>query len=732
MNEFIEQFLIECRELVAEATDDLLALEDAPQDRERLDGAFRAFHTLKGAAGIVEFQAMGRALHAAEDVLSDARGGTVPVTPALIGDALTCLDQVVQWLDETQGGGAFPGNADEQADAIVRRFAGDGLAATGPAPDTDPDWAEALLQRHEEVRTSALTALRYRPEPDAFFGSVDPLGLLESLPDLLALEMRPATPWPPLEALDPYACNLHFLALLAAPSERVAGYLDVPAETIELVSVGHAPDPAGEAGPAIADSLLEAQLQMLLAAGSEPFAGRIASAALVSANVLRQANRGAEAARLEALARQAPDPQPFIEALRTIIAGDAVVADPEPRRLETVTRSASEPARALRVEASRVDALVNLTGEMMVATNALGHLSALAQSGADPKLLSGLIAAQHAQFQRLVGELQRSVLNIRVLPLRHVFQRFPKLVRELVIALGKPARLVTEGDEVEADKAIVESLFEPLLHVLRNALDHGVEPAPARAAAGKPPSATIVLRARRDGDRVVVEVQDDGGGVDAARVREVALRRGLASGDALSAMSEREIFGLIFAPGFSTSAEVTSLSGRGVGLDAVRAAVERLNGRVEVESRRGEGSLVRFTLPFTVLMLRVMTVEAGGQMFGIPLEAVAETVRLPRERIAAIGGGRAFVLRDRTVPLIDLAATLGAGEAADQADEINVVVASAAGQLGGLQVERLGQPMDVMLKPLDGLLSGTPGVAGATLLGDGRVLLVLDLAELLQ
>jgi two-component system chemotaxis sensor kinase CheA len=301
----------------------------------------------------------------------------------------------------------------------------------------------------------------------------------------------------------------------------------------------------------------------------------------------------------------------------------------------------------------------------------------------------------------------------------------------MVVALDKPARLVTEGDGTEADKAIVENLFEPLLHVLRNALDHGVEPAEERVAAGKPPSATLTVRARRDGDHVVVEVQDDGRGLDLARIGETAVARGLLSAEALETMSATEIMGLIFAPGFSTAAEITSVSGRGVGMDAVRSAIERLGGRVTVESEAGAGALIRFILPFTVMMSRVMTVEAGGQLFGVPLEAVVETLRLPRERIVAVGAGRAFVLRDRTIPLINLGEALGKASAASRG-ETDIVVATTFGLPVGLEVERLGERMDVMLKPLEGLLAGTPGVAGATLLGDGRVLLVLDLQELLQ
>jgi two-component system chemotaxis sensor kinase CheA len=622
MDDFIEQFLIECRELVEQATDDLLALEERPEDRERLDSAFRAFHTLKGSAAIVEFDVMTAALHAAEEVLSALRSSGAAITPVLVGDCLACLDQVVQWLDEMEASGETPTGGQAAADAIIARFETGGVA---------PQASEALWAA--------------------------------SSPPVLPLE---------------------------------------------------------------AHNLIEAQLAFLADPTADQTEGRAASAARVAINVLHGLDRTDEAGELErAVAR---DPAALPGMLRSLLTG---AIEFEPAALAPARDAAEPAARGLRVDIERIDALVSLSGELGVARNALAHAADLAAAGADPKALAILLKDQHAVLGRLVDDLQHAVLNIRVLPLRHVFQRIPRLVREMVVALGKPARLITEGDATEADKAVVESLFEPLLHVMRNALDHGIETPEARAAAGKPPSATLRLSASREGDRVVVVVEDDGAGVNVERVRQVAAERGVASPDKLAAMNEQEVVDLIFAPGFSTAGEITNLSGRGVGMDAVRNAIERLGGRVTVESRAGHGTTVRFILPFTVMMTRVMTVEAGGQMFGVPMEAVVETARLELDSITAIGAARAFVLRDRTIPLIDLAPTLGRAEATKPRECLHVVVAAVGGQIGGLEVDRLGEPMEVMLKPLDGLLAGAPGVAGATLMGDGRVLIVLDLPSLL-
>jgi two-component system chemotaxis sensor kinase CheA len=621
MNEFVEQFVIEGRELVAQGNDDLLALEERPDDRERLDSAFRALHTLKGAAGIVDFDAMGRALHAAEDSLSAVRSGATSVTSPLIDLCLACLDQVGVWIDAMQASGDIPEGADAAADDLVRRFGA--------------------------------------------LGGVD------------------ATP--------------------RTPATAVAGLSDVSRQ------------------------LLEAQKLLLAEPSAEGAAGRLGSAGRVAANVLQ--HHGQDSTDLESLLQTsllAGDAASMIAAIDRILSG---LAEKTPEAPGTLSPQAADTT--LRVDVERIDRLVRLTGELMIAKNALAHSVQRAQEEGDVRQLAVSLKNQHLRLDRLVGELQRSVFSLRVLPLQHAFQRFPRLVREMAASVDKPVRLMIEGAATEADKSIVEAIAEPLLHVLRNGLDHGIEAAAERAAAGKPAMATIHLRAARQGDRVVVEVEDDGRGIDVARVRQVARARGILLEARLAALSDEEAVGLIFAPGFSTASAVTDLSGRGVGMDVVRTTIERLGGAVSVSSRPGIGTVVRFSLPFTVMMTQVLTVEAAGQVFGVPIEAVVETVRIARTAIAPVGAAHAFVLRDRTVPVMDLGRALGR-EAHAKGAEANLLIVSVEGQLGGLEVDRLGERLDVMLKAPEGLLAGVPGIDGTTLLGDGRVLIVLALGEILR
>lgn len=733
MDELLAQFLVESRELVEQATDDLLALEQAPHDRERFEGVFRAFHTLKGGAAIIEFDAMQEALHSAEDMLAAARSNGAPLSAADIGDCLFCLDRIAEWLDALESSGVTP--IDVYAGEVAARFARAPSGSAQPAADENlapsDDWTAATLRDHRAAAASARTAIRYRPDPESFYRHQDPLASIAALPKLLAVSVEPHVPWPPLSELDPFVCNLVITALSGSPSSAVVAALGGIAARCDVVALPQAAETDLERRPAVAlaRELLAAQQRLLADASENSRAGRIASAGLVAANVLRSLGRTSDAEQIAAIAHDSVA-LGDAEGLRRALAAANADQPPASSGDAAANERRSTREQTLRVSARRVDELVKLTGELTIAKNAIGHAVKVAEEQGSE--LTATLKHRHATLDRLTGELQRAVLALRVLPVRSVFQRFPRLVRELAADLHKPTTLLLEGEDTEADKAIVELLAEPLLHIVRNAMDHGIESATERAAARKPRIATIRMRAFREREQVVIEVTDDGRGIDVARVREVAMRRKVTPADALAALSDEEAVDLIFAPGFSTATKITELSGRGVGLDAVRTAVKRLGGQVAVVGTSPSGTTMRFTLPFSIMMAQVMTVEAGGQLFGIPLESVIETLRVPRGDVLPVGSAHAMVLRDRTVPVLRLGGILGATASVGDASEALVVIADVEGQIGALEVDRVGERMDVMLKPLDGILTGLRGIAGSTLLGDGSVLLVLDLPELLQ
>ncbi len=729
MNEFVEQFLLESRELVAQATDDLMALGEKPGDRERLDGAFRAFHTLKGAAGIVEFAAMARALHAAEDILAKLRSSAVPIAPIILDECLTCLDLTSRWLDHMQASGDTPPAADVEADEMIARLAGLMDAdedENGAVLMTNSDWLERLRVAAGGSFSNALTAIRYVPDSDSFFQGDDPLLLIASLPQLLTVDLAVTSEAVSLETMNTFDCELEILALTAASAAEVrTAFLSVAHRT-EILELANSPNPAAtEDDMPLLTSLLKAQVALLRETRIEGFSGRLSSAARTAASALVHLGRGKEAAEVEMSVRTAltqHNADPLIVAIQRAVPETKSNEQPITLPLQIVV------PRALRVDMDRIDALVKLTGELIVVKNALGHAARQMRDGDDPGAVASSLRDQHVLFDRLVTELQGAVLRIRVLPLRTVFRRFPRLVREIAGSVGKTVRLITEGEDTEADATIVDALFEPLLHVLRNAVDHGIEAPERRASTGKPTMGTLILRGRRDAENVRIEIEDDGSGIDVGRVRTVAGARGVASEEALAAMSDSEVIDLIFAAGFSTAAAVTGLSGRGVGMDSVRTAVERLGGTVTLQSEPGIGTTVRLSLPFSLMMTRVMTVEVAGQAFGLPLDNVLETTMVRREVIVPIGSGRAFALRDRTIPLLDLADTLGLARDTAEEPSAKVVIVSTAGQIGGIEVDRLGERLDVMLKPMEGLLGGMQACAGTTLLGDGRVLIVLGRA----
>jgi two-component system, chemotaxis family, sensor kinase CheA len=682
----------------------------------------------------VEFAAMTRTLHAAEDVLATLRSSEEPIASNVLDECLACLDLTSRWLDAMQANGEAPAAADADADDMIARLVGsmdvDEEDRSAALP-RNGDWLDRLRVAAENQFSGNLTAVRFVPDPEAFYKGDDPFSIIASLPRVVTVDLALTNAAISLETMNTFSCNLEILVLTREPIAAIQSALRVFAERTEIRQLTLPPAPAGDKNYlAQATSLIEAQIVLLRESGTEGLSGRIESAGRTAANALRYLGRDGSVTDVEK-AMTTAQVQRKIEPLAAAI--ERALEAGTRREHPTTTAPVQVVApRALRVDMHRIDALVKLTGELLVVKNAIGYAAKRLHDNEDPAAVASVLRDQHALFDRLATELQGAVLSVRVLPLRTVFRRFPRLVREIAGSVGKTVRLITEGEATEADATIVDALFEPLLHVLRNAVDHGIEDPERRASAGKPAMGTVVLRGRRDAENVRIEIEDDGAGIDVDRVRAVARAQGVASEKALVAMTDGEAMDLIFAAGFSTAATVSDLSGRGVGMDSVRTTVERLGGTVTLQSRPGMGTVVSLILPFSLMMTRVMTVEVGDQAFGLPLDNVLETIIVGREMIVPIGSGRAFELRDRTIPLIDLSETLGLVRDVTAQHAAKVVVVSAVGQIGGLEVDRLGERMEVMLKPMEGLLGGMRGVAGTTLLGDGRVLVVLDVQEMFR
>jgi two-component system chemotaxis sensor kinase CheA len=390
-------------------------------------------------------------------------------------------------------------------------------------------------------------------------------------------------------------------------------------------------------------------------------------------------------------------------------------------------------SKVLKVDQAKVDRLMNLIGEMVVAKNSLPYLSNRAENHYGLQELAREIKAQYAVINRIAEEMQGAIMQVRMMPVSFVFQRFPRLVRDISRKLGKDVELELEGEETEADKNIVESIADPLIHIIRNSLDHGLETPEGRAAAGKPRVGRLVIRACQESDRVLIDVADDGRGIDPVVVKGKAYKNGLIGEDRLDRMSDQEAINLVFAPGFSTAENVSDLSGRGVGMDVVRNAIDKVGGTVQLSSEVGKGTRLRLSLPLSMAVTNVIIIESNRQIFGVPMDMVVETVRLPRARIRTIKNQKTAVLRGRIVPLMALNELLSipAEPQASSDDELATLVVRVGDEQVGLLVDNFRVVVDVILKPMPGDLAKLTCYGGTALLGDGSVLMVLNPKELL-
>ncbi|MGF7147312.1 two-component system chemotaxis sensor kinase CheA [Sphingomonas zeicaulis] len=653
MDELLEQFLVEGRELAMEAEAALALLAVEPTDQAALDRAFRAFHTLKGSVAIFDMAPAERLLHVAEDSLAAARGGTHPLEGGQIRVLLACIDQAQRWIDEMETGIGLGAGAADLTDALIERLVSRPFPATetavvppapapAPAPEPEPEpWLDALRDREREALDStdkSLIAFRYVPDEDCFFRGEDPLAAVAAIPGLVRLDVQPAGVWPPLADWLPFRCTAVLEGLIDASLDTVRAAFRLMPDQVELSTI--APSARG-------------------------------------------------------------------------------VAD------ETAASSA-QADQTLRVAADRIDAIANGIGELLVATNALSH-GAMRAEAIDPALGAAIRATQ-ADIERVAADLHRNLSSMRRVPLAASLQRLPRLVREIAETLGKQVRFEMSGQTMEVDKQVADALFEPLLHLVRNALDHGIEPPAARSSAGKPPEGTLRLVVWREGEDVVISLADDGAGIDPAHIRAIAAERGLLSPVAAAELDDQQAIRLIFTPGFSTAARVTDLSGRGVGMDVVKTAIGRLRGRIDVEARPGEGTQFRLRLPLNAITTRLLVVHVGEDRFGVPLDQIVETVAIPEDRIVPLGAGEACVVRDRTVPVLHLGTLLGMP--AERTQIARLVVTEARSTPVAIRIDAFGDRFDGLVRERRGLLANVPGIAGTTLLGDGGVLLVLNLEEL--
>lgn len=735
----ISDFLMESNELVEQLDADLVELEDDPDPKERLDAIFRALHTIKGAASFLNMPGVTTFSHAAEDALNKLRKGEAPVTESVIDALLQSVDVLRSQLSEVAAG-VSPSHGPEPLIEILHAIAAGASSEAGSAEEA----VEASSEPTEHEVPFGGTGVR------AEFSSEK----VDVLPFMVTdLEESTASLAEIIEQMADQERRVEVASRMSDIAESMhatADYFDLELlkRLIALVAL------TAEALPSV-DSDRIGALTARVSAVRELID---ASASCLGDGFIASWDIDTLESRIRAiLEAEATDPDWTIEGDGSLVAtlvhdgvidgdvatvgdaaGDPVApaspapktgAEPEAASAEA-GRGASAVEQTIRVEVSRLEHLLNLVGEMVLTKNQVLGLTRQLQGQNVPQDFVESASSISSDLDRLTAELQVGVMRTRMQPLHKLFGRYPRIIRDLAKKTGKRVDLQIVGGDTEVDKSVLELLGDPLVHMLRNSVDHGIESPEDRKAAGKKEVGTIVLSAEHQGGHVRVAIDDDGKGMSREVIAGKAIEKGIASEEQVAQMSDEEVFKFIFAAGFSTAAQVSDLSGRGVGMDVVRTNVSKLGGDIHVRSKAGEGTSIDIMIPLTVAIMPAMMVGIGRHDYAIPLSSVTEIVRYEPKTTHSVAGREVMRLRDAVLPLLDMRTRLG--ETGGTENEGFSVVISVGQESMGLIVDRLVGQQEVVIKPLDDEYTSGGPFSGATIRENGDVSLILDVVKLMR
>ncbi|MBB6341030.1 two-component system chemotaxis sensor kinase CheA [Pseudomonas fluvialis] len=733
--EILQDFLVEAGEILELLSEQLVELESRPDDMDLLNAIFRGFHTVKGGAGFLQLNALVECCHIAENVFDILRKGARRVDAELMDVVLQALDTVNEMFSQVRER-AEPIPASPELLQALARLA----EPQSAAPSAPPAAAPAPAAVAEPVAVVAETVSSVAASGDItdseFEQLLDALGPADTSPTEAPVSSV-ASDEISDDEFEKLLDDLHgpgkfaTAPVVAEPAPVVAGGGDEisDSEFEALLDQLHgkgkfvaaAAEPSASSAPAsasdehITDDEFEALLDQLHGKGKfvapdEPAASvpTVSSSAPIAEESVARIEPKAPAA---APAAPAPVSAPARAAATPAASGDKASA-------------ASEAETTVRVDTARLDEIMNMVGELVLVRNRLVRLGLNSGDEAMSKAVSNLDV--------VTADLQTAVMKTRMQPIKKVFGRFPRLVRDLARNLKKEINLELVGEETDLDKNLVEALADPLVHLVRNAVDHGVETPEEREAAGKPRAGKVVLSAEQEGDHILLSISDDGKGMDADVLRAKAVEKGLLDKDAADRLNELECYNLIFAPGFSTKTEISDVSGRGVGMDVVKTKISQLNGTVNVYSVKGQGSKIIIKVPLTLAIMPTLMVMLANQAFAFPLVNVNEIFHLDLSRTNVVDGQEVVIVRDKALPLFYLKRWLVPNAAYDERGEGHVVILSVGTQRIGFVVDQLVGQEEVVIKPLGKKLQGTPGMAGATITGDGRIALILDVPSMLK
>ncbi|MCX5828974.1 MAG: chemotaxis protein CheA [Deltaproteobacteria bacterium] len=699
MDQFREAFREEAHELLAELETALLELEKDPGAADLIGRVFRAMHTLKGSSGMFGFDDINKLTHDIENVYDLVRGGKIPVTSPLIDMTLRACDEVKKMIEPREEGDAGPDlKAALAVSASFRTYLESSRAAS--VPDAARDQAGKQTDESNDTDKDKDRTMTYRisfrPAADIFLSGTNPVLLLNEVRDLGLCHIIAKTEQiPPLDEINPEACYTGWEILLTSEHDiNAIRDVFIFVEDRCTLNIEEIPDDSGAEADKEDRKLGEILVERGDISGSD-LRKILDSHKKIGEILVESGLVGAE--KVEAA---------LVEQIHT--------------REVKQRKQVAETAASIRVPAEKLDRLVNMVGELVTVQSRLSQISTQRN---DPLLIQ--VAEE---VERLMAELRDNTMSIRMLPIGSTFSRFERLVRDLSAELGREVVLKTEGAETELDKTVIEKLNDPLVHLIRNCIDHGIEPPHIREAAGKPRQGTVLLAAEHSGAHVVITIRDDGAGLDGEAIRAKAIERGLIAPD--TQLSEKDLYALILQPGFSTAKKVSSVSGRGVGMDVVKRGIETLQGTIEIVSEKGRGSSIILKLPLTLAIIDGLLVRIGDDYFIMPLAAIEECVELTEADIARAHGKCIAEIRGEIVPYLrlrDAFAFIGERPAIEQ-----IVTTRINGSRVGFVVDQVVGGHQTVIKNLGRMCRDVHSVSGATILGDGTVALILDLPKIVQ
>ncbi|MCP1228192.1 chemotaxis protein CheA [Acetobacter fabarum] len=727
MDDILLVFFQECEEQLQELERGLSALSDGESGKETINAVFRAVHSVKGGAASFGLENLVRFAHVFESSLDGLRSGRVAPTPEIVKTFLKAMDVLSDLVAEAQGGATVDTARIDESRAELQAIIGEGSGTAGqkeeetvpadftPVPvDFEPvmadfDFGDFGFEEEAPAEAASLV-VTFSPHTAMYDRGDDARNLLIGLADVAVAHGGASTvtcetaALPALDALETEKSYLSWRVVLpaAVPEESVHTVFDWVSDVCDVtITRDGGPGPSGGEQPA------EEQT-----APAEPEQPAPVAEAPVPAPVAASPAPAPSTVAEKIMAEMPPAPTPAATA--PIAAGNAAA-----------TRRPVEQA-TIRVDLHRVDDLMDLVGELVIAQAALESIGQR-EDDAQQEMIKRI-----ASMKALTRDIQDAVMAVRAQPVRSVFQRMQRVVREACSMTSKDVVLTLEGEDTEVDRTLVEKLSDPLTHMLRNAVDHGIESAEARIAAGKSPTGQILLSAGHRSGRILITIKDDGGGINRERVLATAVKRGIIASDAV--LTDDEINNLIFAPGFSTAATVSDLSGRGVGMDVVKQAILGLGGRVTISSVEGQGTTFCLSLPLTLAVLDGMLIVAAGSTMVVPVSSVVETMMVNHKDIYMLPDGANVVsIRGACMPLIPLASELGlggGGTASLSEEDVILVVENESGARAALIVEDIRDQAQVVIKSIEKNYRQMAGVSAATILGDGSVSLILDVPAL--